>query len=257
MQSLLLWSAPHPPVAFLEYRDASSVMGLQLLPWETYWQESTDIDFMRDDPDEANHPIRVRMGNEAERVGGDVLDVGCGTAIDYPRLDGLGLEYWAVEPIPKFIDRARELYPGIRILQARVWDIPFEDDNFDVVWCKGVVQHLPPGTYPEALDELWRVTKTLLMVSTNRVFLSSAGITHRERGDPYDNHYNFKEFYGHIKRLPNSASRHIKGFVRPENLEEAKKTGRIHTLFLIYNLDYWKEHNEVEMDPHILVEGTS
>ena len=224
---------------------------LRLLPWEKYWEEQTDLDFMRDDPDEVNHPIRVRMGKEAERVADrellanvypSVLDVGCGTAIDYPRLVKLGFEYWAVEPIPKFIDRARELYPEIRVLQERVWDIPFKDDKFDVTWCKGVVQHLPPGTYPEALDELWRVTKTLLMVSTNRVFLSSAGITHREKGDPYDNHYNFKEFLGHVRSLPNSVTRHIKGFVRPENLEEAKKTGRIHTLFLIYDLDYWKEH---------------
>jgi SAM-dependent methyltransferase len=233
---------------------------MELLPWERYWQESTDLDFMRDDPDEANHPIRVRMGNEAERVGKEVLrgkvgqsggwalpsvlDVGCGTAIDYPRLRDLGLEYWAVEPIPKFIERARELHPGIRILQSRVWDIPFTDKRFDVVWCKGVVQHLPPGSYPEALEELWRVTKTLLMVSTNRVFLDSAGLTQRKKGGPYDNHYNFKEFNRHIRRLPNSVSRHLKGFVRPENLEEAKKSGRIHTLFLIYNRDYWREHNE-------------
>ncbi|KKL51885.1 hypothetical protein LCGC14_2291030 [marine sediment metagenome] len=233
---------------------------MELLPWEKYWEEQTDLDFMRDDPDEANHPIRVRMGNEAQRVAKEVvrgkvgqpggwpaphvLDVGCGTAIDYPRLKRLGFSYQGVEPIPKFIDRARVLYPGIRIEQARVWDIPFPDDHFDVTWCKGVVQHLPPGTYPEALDELWRVTKTLLMVSTNRVFLSSAGITHRERGDPYDNHYNFKEFLGHVRSLPNSVTRHVKGFVRPENLEEAKKTGRIHTLFLIYDLDYWKEHHE-------------
>lgn len=226
---------------------------LKLLPWEKYWEEQTDLDFMRDDPDEANHPIRVRMGKEAGRVAGEafrsgwrppsVLDVGCGTAIDYPRLRTLGLGYWAIEPIPKFIERARELYPEIRILQARVWDIPFNDDKFDVVWCKGVVQHLPPGTYPEALDELWRVTKTLLMVSTNRVFLSSAGITHRERGDAYDNHYNFKEFLGHVRSLPNSVTRLIKGFVRPENLEEAKKKGQIHTLFLIYDLDYWREHH--------------
>ena len=223
---------------------------LRLLPWEKYWEEQTDLDFMREDPDEANHPIRVRMGNEAARVSGcstrlsktKVLDVGCGTAIDYPRLRDLSLEYWAVEPIPKFIDRARELYPEIRVLQARVWDIPFNDNSFDIVWCKGVMQHLPPGSYPEAIDELWRVTKTLLMISTNRVFLDSPGITHRVKGGPYDTHYNFKEFLGHVRSLPNSVTRHIKGFVRPENLEEAKKTGRIHTLFLIYNLDYWKEH---------------
>lgn len=244
--------------------DPHGNFALRLLPWERYWEESTNLDFMRDDPDEVNHPIRVRMGNEAARVSGHstkasktrVLDVGCGTAIDYPRLRDLGLEYWAVEPIPKFIDRARELHPEIRILQARVWDIPFNDNSFDIVWCKGVMQHLPPGSYPEAIDELWRVTKTLLMISTNRVFLSSPGITRRLKGGPYDTHYNFKEFYGHVRRLPNSVTRHVKGFVRPENLEDAKKRGRIHTLFLVYNRDYWKEHLEVEMDPHILVEET-
>lgn len=226
---------------------------MQLLPWELYWQEKAELDFMRDDPDEANHPIRVRMGKEAERVaepvlftGGipKVLDAGCGTAIDYTRLVELGFRYQGLDPIPRFIDRAIDLYPEIRILQARVWDIPCEDNIFDVVWCKGVVQHLPPGTYPEALEELWRVTKTLLMVSTNRVFLSSPGITHRKKEGPFDNHYNFKEFYGHVKRLPNSVSRHIKGFLKPDELEEAKKKGRIHTLFLIYNRDYWREHHE-------------
>ena len=244
MRALFLQEISPYPVAFLDYRRRSSIM--ELLPWERYWQEKAELDFMRDDPDEANHPIRVRMGKEAERVGGKVLDVGCGTAIDYPRLRDLGFEYWAVEPIPKFIDRALDLYPELYLFirQARVWDIPFEDDTFDVVWCKGVVQHLPPGTYPEALEELWRVTKTLLMVSTNRVFLSSPGITHRLKEGPFDNHYNFKEFYGHVKRLPNSVSRHIKGFLKPDELEEAKKAGRIHTLFLIYNRKYWREHHE-------------
>ncbi len=201
---------------------------------------------MRDDPNEANHPIRVRMGREASRVGGEVLDVGSATCIDYPRITNLGLEYAAIEPIPQFIDRARELYPGIDIKQGRVWHLPFKDGSFDVVWCKGVVQHLPTGTYPEALDEMWRVTKTLLMVSTNRVFWASnaPGVTHREKDGNFDVHYNFKEFNEHVRSLPNSVSRHIKGFVRPDDLEEAKRVGLIHTLFLVYNRDYWKEHHE-------------
>lgn len=233
---------------------------MELLPWERYWQEGTDLDFMRDDPDEAEHPIRVRMGAEAARVAENlpmlsetnyvykpkVLDVGCGTAIDYPRLRDLGFEYWAIEPIPKFIARARELHPTIRIEQARVWNIPFADNRFEVVWMKGVVQHLPPGTYPEALDEAWRVTKTLLMVSTNRVFWAgeTPGVTQRLKHGPYNIHYNFKEFNRHIRSLPNSVSRHIKGFVRPDDLEEAKRKGLIHTLFLVYKKDYWDEHHE-------------
>lgn len=225
---------------------------LKLMPWEKWW-EGTDLDFMRDDPDEADHPIRIRMGKEAARVKKqleypdcNVLDVGCGTAIDYPRLRDLGFEYWAVEPIPKFIDRARELYPEIRILQERVWDLPFEDNTFDVVWCKGMVQHLPPGTYPEALDEMWRVCKTLLMVSTNRMFWAgdNPSITQREKYGPYNNHYNFKEFNRHIHGLKNAASRYIKGFVKRKYLEDAIKKKLVHTLFLVYDRTYWKEHHE-------------
>lgn len=218
---------------------------LRLMPWEKWWS-GAPIDFMRGKPDEANHPLRVRMGKEAARVGGRVLDVGCGTAIDYPRLRDLGFDYWAIEPMPNFKARAEELYPDIRILQERCWDIPFEDDIFDVVWCKGVVQHLPPGTYPEALDEMWRVTKTLLMVSTNRVFMTdSPGITQRKKHQAYNNHYNFKEFNGRIKRLPNSMSRYVTGFVQEKFLKNAEETGRgIHTLFIVYDKEYWREHNE-------------
>jgi len=230
------------------YTGEVSPLALRLMPWEKYWQDEANIDFMREDPDEANHPIRVRMGNEATRVAKKienprVLDIGCGTAIDYPRLRDLGFDYWAIEPIPKFIDRARELYPEIKIIQDRVWDIPFNDKVFDVSWMKGVVQHLPPGTYPEALDEAWRVTKTLLMVSTNRVFFGEniAGVTHREKGGPYDNHYNFNEFYGHVKKLPNSFSRYVKGFIKGDE-EDAKEKGLVHTLFLIYDREYWMEH---------------
>ena len=263
MRALLLQAVSHP-VGLLDYRRLSSVMALdphgpsalRLLPREKWW-EGTDLDFMRDKPDEANHPIRIRMGKEAERVAKPVLfslpegipkvlDVGCGTAIDYTRLVELGFEYWAVEPIPKFIDRARELYPEIRVLQERVWDLRFEDNTFDVVWCKGVVQHLPPGTYPEALDELWRVCKTLLMVSTNRMFWAgdSPSVTQREKHGPYNNHYNFKEFNRHVHRLKDATSRYIKGFVKEKFLEDAIKKKLVHTLFLIYDREYWREHNE-------------
>lgn len=227
---------------------------MELLPWEKWW-EGTDLDFMRNDPDEANHPIRIRMGNEAERVAKrqiaagwmpKVLDAGCGTAIDYPRLKALGFRYQGLEPIPKFIDRAIELYPEIRIKQGRIWNIDADDKEFDVTWCKGVVQHLPPGTYPEALDELWRVTETLLMVSTNRMFWAgdNPSITQREKHGPYNNHYNFKEFNRHIHRLKNATSRYIKGFVKRKYLEDAIKKKLVHTLFLVYDRDYWKEHNE-------------
>jgi len=212
---------------------------LELLPWEKYWQDNKDFDFMREDPEEANHPLRVRMGIEAAGVGGKVLDMGCGTAIDYPRITGLGLEYYGWEPIPLFIEAAKKRYPDINIKQGRVWNIKYPDNHFDVTWCKGVVQHLPPGTYHEALEELWRVTKTLMMVSTNRIWLM-VNQSYRVKGSNYDNHYNFKEFSERVRRLPNSVTKVTRGFITDE---EAAKQGRgVHTLFIIYNKDYWREH---------------
>lgn len=222
---------------------------LELMPWELWWQNKTDEDFMRQ-PGEGDSPIRVRMAKEAASVGGRVLDVGCGTAIDYPRLTSLGLEYKAIEPIPKFIARAREFYPDIDIRQARVWNLPFEDDSFDVVYCSGVVQHLPPGTYPEALDEMWRVAKTLLLVSTNRAFTDdSPGILHRIKGGAYDNHYNFWEFRDHVRSLKKSISKIVRLPIGGSELEHKLKTMSeetirryfLNTLFVIYDLDYWRK----------------
>jgi len=212
---------------------------MKLFPWEC-WEPSAPEDFMRDDPDEANHPSRIRMCNEAAMVGGKILEIGCGTAIDYPRLTRMGLKYSAVELTPKFIARARELHPGIDIRQGRIWDLPFEDDSFDVVYCRGVVQHLPPETYPEALDEMWRVAKTLLLVSTNRLFRKGKGITYREKGGPYVNHYVFDEFNGYIKTLPGSISRYVSGFMRPEERERNLRLNISHTIFIVYDADYWR-----------------
>lgn len=214
---------------------------LELAPYELYWEKIANIDFMRDDPEEMNHPLRIRMCHEAAKVGGKVLDVGCGTAIDYPRLIDLGLNYTGVEPIPKFIERARTIYPNITIHQARCWNLPFPDKSYDTVYCKGMIQHLPPGTHPEALDEMWRVTSKLLMVSTNRIFIKGPNVVSRAKGGAYNIHYDFKEFNQIVKRLPNSISKSISGFVKERELEKAKRRGLIHTLFLIFNKDYWKQ----------------
>ena len=212
---------------------------LELMPWEKYWQNTKDFDFMREDPEEANKPLRVRMGKEVASVGGKVLDMGCGTAIDYPRITGLGLDYYGVEPIPLFIEAAKSRYPDINIKQGRCWNIPYPDKFFDVTWCKGMVQHLPPGTYPEALDEMWRVTKTLMMVSTNRVW-SEGNTSHRDKGTNYDNHYNFKEFLGHVRNIKGTRSKSIEGFIT--DMERVKLGMGVHTVFMIYNKDYWKDH---------------
>lgn len=240
-------------------------MPLELLPWEKYWEEHADEDFMREDPDEANHPIRIRMFKEAEKVKKImleltpahrrghpdyypiVMDVGCGTCIDYPRFKDNGYTYIGIEPIPKFIHRAMELYSDIRVEQMRIWNIGYEYRMADITWCKGVVQHLPPGTYPEALEELWRVTDKLMMISTNRLFWKGdrPNVCHREKGGPYDNHYNFKEFHDELLALPETVVKYTVGFIK-QGEEERVKEHHVgaHTLFIVYRDDFWAEYRE-------------
>lgn len=187
-------------------------------PWEDWWDKEAETDFLRW-PGAENQPIRVRMCNEAGKVGGSVLDVGCATCIDYPRLKRLGLKYTGIDVTSKFISRAKELYPEIDVRVANVLDLPFADDGFDVVYANNVVQHLKPNEYPRALKEMWRVARKLLLVSTNRHFIYSNGklisriIDEKDEKGAYMNNYNFNVFLAYLRDLPNSNVAISQGFM--------------------------------------------
>lgn len=227
-------------------REGDHTPPLELMPWERYWEKASP-DFMRDDPEEADHPLRERMFKEAEatrryvfsETGGitRILDVGCGTGIDAPRFRHKGYSYYGVDPIPNFLDSAKQRHPNTSFRQARIWNLPFLDETFDIVWCKGVIQHLPPNTYPEALEEMWRVTRRLLMVTTNREFLKQT-VFHRDRHGPFDVHYCWKEFEEALQHL-GGHYKLVKGFVK--DVEKARQRRLIHSLVIIYkDEDTWR-----------------
>lgn len=188
--------------------------------WEDWWEREAEADFLRW-PGAENQPRRVRMCNEAAKVGGSVLEVGCATGIDYPRLKRLGLKYTGIDVTSKFISRAKELYPEIDVRVANVLDLPFADDSFDVVYANDVVQHLDPKEYPKALREMWRVAQKLLLVSTSRQFIFGNGEIIPKMGTsassavngPYMNHYNFDRFLAYLQDLPDSNVAVFHGFM--------------------------------------------
>lgn len=88
----------------------------------------------------------------------NLLDVGCGTgvAVRYHREVG-GIEAFG-------IDFAKSAIPTWHELGAEKWcsvasaeDIPYKDNQFDMVTCTDMLEHVPEEHVPRVLREMYRV----------------------------------------------------------------------------------------------------
>jgi SAM-dependent methyltransferase len=81
--------------------------------------------------------------------GARVLDVGCGAiglrALE-PDLDITGVD---IAPVPS--------YPGPFVQADASLGLPFEDDEFDLVYCSSVIEHVPPESRAAFAAEIRRV----------------------------------------------------------------------------------------------------
>jgi ubiquinone/menaquinone biosynthesis C-methylase UbiE len=88
-----------------------------------------------------------------------VLDVACGTCVNWEVLKGLHVQcrYFGLDRTQKMLDHARKLYPGeIELKQGYIQSIPFQDNSFDVVVARHILEHLGEG-YEAAIKEVYRV----------------------------------------------------------------------------------------------------
>lgn len=147
-------------------------MEIKRKPYEDFWEGGVHPDFM-DGKEQRNHPTRLRVFEEAKKVGNSVLDVACDSCVDYLRFKEAGMSYTGIDITPRFIKHAKELYPGIDARVATAFDLPFPDGSYDSVYCKALLEHLPPPGedtegnpigYKQVLNEMWRVARKLMMV---------------------------------------------------------------------------------------------
>jgi SAM-dependent methyltransferase len=92
-----------------------------------------------------------------EYIFGKVLDVGCGVGYFYqwyPDKENMTNFDFVDRGLPNFCS-------------GDIADLPFEDGSFDTVICSDVVEHLEHHIHLKAIDEVFRVAK-------NRVIISSA-----------------------------------------------------------------------------------
>ena len=111
------------------------------------------------------HPIRKLIYEKTQEIGAEsVLDVGCATCSDYPLYEGK-IKYYGRDITRKFIKRAKQRFPDIDVDYGNILELPFPDNSVDVVYCKDVLEHLPPGSYVKAVSEMKRVAKKAVMIA--------------------------------------------------------------------------------------------
>ncbi|WP_281883041.1 pseudaminic acid biosynthesis-associated methylase [Paenibacillus sp. YYML68] len=75
----------------------------------------------------------------------------CLQAMGFNGLYGIELQQYAVE-------KSKQLSRGINIIQGSLFDIPFKDSYFDMVFTSGVLIHISPDDIYKAIDEMYRVS---------------------------------------------------------------------------------------------------
>lgn len=90
-----------------------------------------------------------------------VLDLGCGTGRLYHLFkDFQGVEYIGVDQSGGQLDIAREEFPQNKYIEAEMTELPFVDNEFDVVYCIATFHHLPDEkSRLKGLQEMKRVLK--------------------------------------------------------------------------------------------------
>jgi pseudaminic acid biosynthesis-associated methylase len=95
-----------------------------------------------------------------------ILEVGCNIGnqllllqeLGFSDLHGLEIQDYALE-----LARGRAL--GIQFSQGSAFNLPFEDDSFDLVFTAGVLIHIAPQDLPIALSQIHRCAKRYIFGS--------------------------------------------------------------------------------------------
>ncbi|MEZ4571021.1 MAG: class I SAM-dependent methyltransferase [Thermomicrobiales bacterium] len=100
--------------------------------------------------------------------GWQVLDAGCGAGSFLPLIhDQIGPEgkLSAIDLAPENVETTRErverwgLSNVVEIREASVFNLPFDENTFDAVWCANVSQYLTDDEFDRTLQEFVRVTR--------------------------------------------------------------------------------------------------
>lgn len=136
-----------------------------------------------------------------------IIDVGCGEGFVLHMLKskGIGSVLIGIDKSAESIRISNSLFSGINIKKGDIYDLHFKDNEFDLVVCTEVLEHLSNPTL--ALKELKRITKKDLILSVpNEPFFMLSNLLRgknltRFGNDPeHINHWNVLSFSKFLKK---------------------------------------------------------
>ncbi len=103
-----------------------------------------------------------------------MLDCGAGPGweLEGLREDAIGIEYTGLEITNLFLQRLAA--QGIATIKATVEDIPVDDNSYDLVYCRQVLEHV--GDFEQAIHEMIRVARQFVYIVMNKDFGSKTVI---------------------------------------------------------------------------------
>ena len=132
---------------------------------KTTWDKRSP-DFLRKENQlRMDEPVRQMIADKVADSCSSVLDVGCASCISYPYFKEAKVKYTGIDFTEQFIDRAKELYPRIKAIKMDATKMLFSDNSFDAVYCKAVIEHIPPYDLRMVLGEMCRVARKLVLIA--------------------------------------------------------------------------------------------
>lgn len=93
-----------------------------------------------------------------------VLEIGCNIGNKLAVLHKLGYKnLTGVEPQQYAINRGKKLYPFITFQQGTVFDLPYPNNSFDLVFTSDVLIHISPKHLAKALGEIVRASRRFVL----------------------------------------------------------------------------------------------
>lgn len=90
--------------------------------------------------------------------GKKILDVGCGPGHDTNYLTRMGFDCLGIDLSEKMIELARQNFKG-KFELMDFFDLKFEDDSFDGMWCSSIFVHIKKDDLPKVLESFRKVLK--------------------------------------------------------------------------------------------------
>lgn len=84
------------------------------------------------------------------------LDIGCAYGYSVARLRALGLDIEGIDISSYALEKAN---PNIMkyLAMGTVWNLPYEDKSFDLIFSSGVLEHIPKNKLEKSISEIRRV----------------------------------------------------------------------------------------------------